>query len=115
MSFSDAKQQSVPLPLSSMLNEYFQLGNRIRKHYVSPGVILCLVTGRFVPPIHRKNLYSLQYSMLPKQRVGISELWAKLSEKRMEAGHANGWPMTANGGMKLGNGAPNGLSNSRRR
>ena len=84
-----------------MLNEYFQLGNRIRKHYVSPGVILCLVTGRFVPPIHRKNLYSLQYSMLPKQRVGIGELWAKLSEKRMELGRANGH-------LKLGNGVPNG-------
>ena len=73
-----------------MLNEYFQLGNRIRKHYVSPGVILCLVTGRFVPPIHRKNLYSLQYSMLPKQRIGITELWAKLSEKRLQLGGMQG-------------------------
>jgi phosphatidylinositol glycan class Q protein len=91
-----------------MLNEYFQLGNRIRKHYVSPGVILCLVTGRFVPPIHRKNLYSLQYSMLPKQRVSIPELWAKLSEKRVDELHANGWPTSMNGYMKLGNGVPGG-------
>jgi phosphatidylinositol glycan class Q protein len=98
-----------------MLNEYFQLGNRIRKHYVSPGVILCLVTGRFVPPIHRKNLYSLQYSMLPKQRVGITDLWAKLSEKRTEALHTNGWPVGPNGAIKLPNGAPNGLATSRRR
>jgi phosphatidylinositol glycan class Q protein len=80
-----------------MLNEYFQLGNRISKHYVSPGVILCLVTGRFVPPIHRKNLYSLQYSMLPAQRVGISELWRQLtekavrSEKEFEFGNGSDW------------------------
>ncbi|KAF2427705.1 phosphatidylinositol N-acetylglucosaminyltransferase subunit GPI1 [Tothia fuscella] len=78
--------KSVPLPLRAMLNEYFQLGNRISKHYVSPGVILCLITGRFVPPIHRKNLYSLQYSMLPKQRVGIYELWARVTEKDAKVG-----------------------------
>lgn len=77
-----------------MLNEYFQLGNRISKHYVSPGVILCLVTGRFVPPIHRKNLYSLQYSMLPAQRVGIWDLWAKLKEKDVRS---NGFGDTVNG------------------
>ncbi|KIW02765.1 uncharacterized protein PV09_05829 [Verruconis gallopava] len=106
--------KSVPLPLSSMLNEYFQLGNRIRKHYVSPGVILCLITGRFVPPIHRKNLYSLQYSMLPKQRVSISELWVRLTEKRVEVGHTNGWPLGVNGHTKWGNGALNGGSGRRR-
>ena len=98
-----------------MLNEYFQLGNRIRKHYVSPGVVLCLVTGRFVPPIHRKNLYSLQYSMLPKQRVGIGELWAKLSERRLEFGHNNVWPMAPNGIFKSGNGVANGNVAGRRR
>lgn len=64
-----------------MFNEYFQLGTRLRAHYLSPRVFLCLVTGRFVPPIHRKNLYSLQYSMLPAQRAGIGELWSKLMEK----------------------------------
>ncbi|KAF2084561.1 N-acetylglucosaminyl transferase component Gpi1 [Saccharata proteae CBS 121410] len=74
--------KSVPLPLRAMFNEYFQLGNRIRKHYISPGVFLCLVTGRFVPPIHRKNLYSLQYSMLPARRAGIAELWMRLTENR---------------------------------
>lgn len=81
-----------------MLNEYFQLGNRIRKHYVSPGVILCLITGRFVPPIHRKNLYSLQYSMLPAQRVGIQALWKLLVESDKVA--AREW----DGGMGNGNG-----------
>ncbi|EON65103.1 hypothetical protein W97_04338 [Coniosporium apollinis CBS 100218] len=83
--------KSVPLPLDAMFNEYFQLGNRIRKHYISPGVFLCLVTGRFVPPIHRKNLYSLQYSMLPARRAGIVELWSRLT--------GQGAP-TANGHVK---------------
>jgi phosphatidylinositol N-acetylglucosaminyltransferase subunit Q len=63
-----------------MFNEYFQLGSRIKMHYGSPGVLLCLVSGRFVPPIHRKNLYSLQYSMLPARRFGIAELWRQLNE-----------------------------------
>lgn len=85
MTLANLSFQSVPLPLRAMLNEYFQLGSRISKHYLSPGVILCLVTGRFVPPIHRKNLYSLQYSMLPAQRVGFTELWRQLTEKDQTA------------------------------
>jgi phosphatidylinositol N-acetylglucosaminyltransferase subunit Q len=58
-----------------MFHQYFQLGQRIRKHYLSPRVLLCLMTGKFVPPINRKNLYSLQYSMLPARRAGIREMW----------------------------------------
>jgi phosphatidylinositol N-acetylglucosaminyltransferase subunit Q len=74
-----------------MLDSYFQLANRIRKHYVSPAVIGYLASGRFVPPIHRKNLYSLQYSMLPAQRVSISELWRQLTESEPNRmGEANG-------------------------
>jgi phosphatidylinositol glycan class Q protein len=112
-SLANICSKSVPLPLSLMLNEYFQLGNRIRKHYVSPGVVLCLVTGRFVPPIHRRNLYSLQYSMLPKQRVGIAEMWAKLSEQWREPSlvDENGWMNgngNGNGNMRWGNGVPGG-------
>ena len=41
-----------------------------------------------MPPIHRKNLYSLQYSMLPVQRVGIGELWRLLTGNN--AGAENG-------------------------
>jgi phosphatidylinositol N-acetylglucosaminyltransferase subunit Q len=67
-----------------MFNEYFQLGNRIRKHYLSPGNFLRFVTGRFVPPIHRKNLYSLQYSMLPVRRSGIVELWELLMAEGLQ-------------------------------
>lgn len=77
---SHIKLKTVPLPLRAIFNEYFQLGNRIRKHYLSPGVFLELASGRFVPPIHRKNLYSLQYSMLPKRRAGIWELWERLKD-----------------------------------
>jgi phosphatidylinositol N-acetylglucosaminyltransferase subunit Q len=74
--------RSVALPFLAMFNEYSQLGNRIRHHYVSLGVIGCLVLGRFVPPIHRKNLYSLQYSMLPAQRISIPALWRLLMAER---------------------------------
>lgn len=80
-------EQSVPLPLSDTFAQYAQLTKRLRKHYLSPRVFLCLVSGQFVPPIHRKNLYSLQYSMLPVRRVGIGELWKLLNED----GEITGW------------------------
>ncbi len=73
------KLQSVPLTFRAIFHQYFQLGHRIRKHYLSPRVLLCLATGKFVPPIHRKNLYSLQYSMLPAHRAGITEMWHALT------------------------------------
>jgi phosphatidylinositol glycan class Q protein len=73
------KLKSVPLPLSQTMSQYAQLGQRIRKHYLSPRVFLRLLSGQFVPPIHRKNLYSLQYSMLPIQRVSMGELWEMMS------------------------------------
>lgn len=88
-------EQSVPLSLRAMFDQYFQLGQRIRKHYLSPSVILCLATGQFVPPIHRKNLYSLQYSMLPARRAGILEVWTRLTEKPAK---------TTNGAVKIPNG-----------
>ena len=81
--------QSVPLSLRAMFDQYFQLGQRIRKHYLSPGVLLCLATGQFLPPVHRKSLYSLQYSMLPAQRAGIWEVWGRLTEEPL--------PMNGNG------------------
>jgi phosphatidylinositol glycan class Q protein len=75
-----------------MFDQYFQLGHRIRKHYLSPSVVLCLATGRFVPPIHRKNLYSLQYSMLPVRRASIVDLWTRMTEasSRSSRSSANG-------------------------
>lgn len=71
--------KSVPLTFRAMFHQYFQLGRRLRKHYLSPKVLFCLVTGKFVPPIHRKNLYSLQYSMLPARRASIVEMWNALT------------------------------------
>jgi len=62
-----------------MFHQYFHMGSRIRKHYLSPRVVFCLVTGKFVPPINRKNLYSLQYSMLPARRASIWQMWDALN------------------------------------
>ncbi|KAK1673897.1 N-acetylglucosaminyl transferase component [Colletotrichum godetiae] len=67
--------KSIPLTFRAMFHQYFQMGNRIRKHYLSPTVVLCLVTGKFVPPLNRKNLYSLQYSMLPARRASFRQMW----------------------------------------
>lgn len=78
------QRQSIPLSLRAMFDSYFELGSRIRKHYFSPGVILHLASGRFIPPIHRRTLYSLQYSMLPAHRPGLAELWTQLSERNRE-------------------------------
>ena len=86
-----------------MFHQYFQMGSRIRKHYLSPRVLFCLLTGKFVPPINRKNLYSLQYSMLPARRAGIYQMWDALNslpaptKKRftvpvMANGRARGFP-----------------------
>src|SRR4051794_25012709 len=77
--------KSVPLTFRAMFHQYFQLGHRIRKHYVSPRVLLCLATGKSVPPIHRKNLYSLQYSMLPARRAGIMDMWHALTVNSEDA------------------------------
>jgi len=94
---------SIPLPLRSMFDQYFQLGHRLRKHYLSPRVILCLFRGRFVPPIHRRNMYSLQYSMLPARRMGMSEVWKLLTEKRTSSGSSGtNNIMLSNGAMGTG-------------
>lgn len=67
--------------------------------------MLALVSGQFIPPIHRKSLYSLQYSMLPAKRVSVRELWVLLSgETSMSEGNGsmngsvngNGWSSPAN-------------------
>ncbi|OAA59213.1 n-acetylglucosaminyl transferase component GPI1 [Niveomyces insectorum RCEF 264] len=68
----------IPLSFKAMFHQYFQMAARIRKHYLAPRVLLCLLTGRFVPPINRKILYSLQYVMLPARRAGIAEMWTAL-------------------------------------
>jgi phosphatidylinositol glycan class Q protein len=85
-----------------MFHQYFQLGHRIRKHYLSPRVLLCLVTGKFVPPIHRKDLYSLQYSMLPARRAGIMDMWHALTSspiKQPKASFMGGFTTGKRGAM----------------
>ncbi|KAF4957716.1 hypothetical protein FGADI_2955 [Fusarium gaditjirri] len=77
--------KSIPLTFRIMFNQYFQMANRIRKHYLSPKVFFCLLTGKFVPPINRKNLYSLQYSMLPARRAVIWEMWRALNTETRPA------------------------------
>ena len=79
-----------------MFDQYFRLGHRIRRHYLSPGVVLCVVTGQFLPPIHRRSLYSLQYSMLPAQRPSVLEVWNRLTERT---------PPVSNGSIKIPNGS----------
>ncbi|GAB1208762.1 hypothetical protein APSETT445_007517 [Aspergillus pseudonomiae] len=100
--------ESIPLTLRAMFDQYFQLGHRLRKHYLSPRVIFCLVTGRFVPPIHRRNLYSMQYSMLPARRAGMAEVWSLLTQPRKtnsggggSSTMAGGMGATANGLLKV--------------
>ncbi|XP_014555529.1 hypothetical protein COCVIDRAFT_102079 [Bipolaris victoriae FI3] len=98
--------KSVPLSLRAMFQPYFDLGDRIRKHYFSPSVLLYLVSGQFVPPIHRRNLYSLQYSMLPAKRAGIGELWRRLTERdRQPSRSSSSYPP-----ISFRRGIPNGKS-----
>ncbi|CAG8419763.1 unnamed protein product [Penicillium salamii] len=97
--------ESIPLPLRAMFDQYFQLGHRLRKHYLAPRVIFCLVTGRFVPPIHRRNLYSMQYSMLPARRAGMAEVWSLLTQtKKSSSGSSSTGSM--GGGIVPGNPVP---------
>lgn len=109
-SYTDTTQ-SVPLSLGAMFQPYFELGDRVRKHYFAPSVLLCLVSGQFVPPIHRRNLYSLQYSMLPAKRASVGELWKRLREGGNGAVHVpTGYPSFAVGrvGANGGNGRKSG-------
>ena len=71
--------KSTPLPLGAMFRQYSRLGSRLKRHYVSVRVMLCLLTGKAVPPIHRRNMYSMQYSMLPTKRAGVVEVWNRLT------------------------------------
>lgn len=95
--------QSIPLTFRAMFHQYFQMGSRIHKHYLSPRVFLCLLSGKFVPPINRKKLYSLQYSMLPARRASIRDMWEAVSApspsstaKRLQ----QSFPALANGGRR---------------
>lgn len=75
---------STPLSIRQIFEQYFQLGGRVRKHYFSPKVVFRLVTGRFVPPLGRGEMYGMQYSALPRERASLSEVWKGLFEKQKE-------------------------------
>ncbi|KAJ6167017.1 hypothetical protein N7470_002464 [Penicillium chermesinum] len=99
--------ESIPLSLRAMFDQYFQLGHRLRKHYLAPNVIFCLVTGRFVPPIHRRNLYSMQYSMLPAHRESMSAVWNLLTQpKKTSTGSSSGGSMGGGIAGALGHAVP---------
>lgn len=71
---------STPLSVRQIFEQYFQLWARIRRHYLSPKVMLRLLTGRFVPPLGRNEMYGLQYSALPRDRATVGEVWTSLNE-----------------------------------
>ncbi|KAJ5582262.1 N-acetylglucosaminyl transferase component [Penicillium sp. DV-2018c] len=98
--------ESIPLPLRAMFDQYFQLGHRLRKHYLAPSVIFCLVTGRFVPPIHRRNLYSMQYSMLPARRASMAEVWALLTQTKKGSGGSSGAGSMGGGSSSMSTSVP---------
>jgi phosphatidylinositol N-acetylglucosaminyltransferase subunit Q len=81
---------STPLSLRQIFSQYSHLASRIRKHYLSPQVVFRLLTGRFVPPLGRGEMYGLQYSMLPRNRVSVGEVWRALVEEDTGAGNAFG-------------------------
>lgn len=51
-----------------------------------------------MPPIHRRNLYSMQYSMLPANRAGMLEVWSWLTEKKTSH---NGGGHSINPGIRV--------------
>lgn len=81
---------SKPLSLRQIFSQYSHLASRIRKHYLSPEVVFRLVTGRFVPPLGRGEMYGLQYSMLPRTRVSVGEVWRGLVDGGSDASNAYG-------------------------
>ncbi|KAJ9651016.1 pig-Q [Neophaeococcomyces mojaviensis] len=83
-SIAYVKLSSTPLSVRQIFAQYFQLGGRIRKHYLSPKVVFRLLTGRFVPPLGRGEMYGMQYSVLPRERASMSDVWKGLFEERRD-------------------------------
>ena len=105
--------QSIPLTFRAMFHQYFQMAHRIRKHYLSPRVLLCLLTGKYVPPINRKNLYSLQYSMLPAQRATVWEMWRAINADSPQTKKPPAFSLPAHIQPLLNGGKRNGVANAR--
>ena len=71
--------RSTPLSVRQIFLQYFQLGSRLRKHYLSPKVVYRLLTGQFIPPISRESMYQMQYTVLPRKRVSVAQVWKELT------------------------------------
>jgi phosphatidylinositol glycan class Q protein len=63
------------------------------------------MSGEFVPPIPRRTLYSLQYSMLPAERTPVGELWERLNQNKLSTHVPNSLSS-----LNIGRGIPNGGS-----
>lgn len=93
------KLSSTPLSIRQIFSQYFQLGGRIQKHYFSPKVVFRLLTGRFVPPLGRGEMYGMQYSVLPRERASLSDVWKGLFEEDKDRNYN---PFGVNGSVFAG-------------
>lgn len=85
-SAAHVKLSSTSLSIRHIFEQYFELGSRIRRHYFSPKVAFRLMTGQFVPPLGRSEMYGMQYSVLPRDRASVSEVWNGLFEHQSATG-----------------------------
>ncbi|KAK9470142.1 N-acetylglucosaminyl transferase component-domain-containing protein [Dipodascopsis tothii] len=67
----------LALPVMAMFQPYFVLCRQIQQHYLSANMLGLLVGGGLVP-IRGSHLYSLQYSMLPSERIPTRTLSAEI-------------------------------------
>jgi phosphatidylinositol N-acetylglucosaminyltransferase subunit Q len=72
---------SIPIPFRVIFSAYGRVFRRLRLHYLSPEVFLAVITGKPIREIPSKQLYSIQFGMLPKRRKRIKEAWAILIGK----------------------------------
>lgn len=87
VSTAHIRLSSTSLSVRHIFEQYFELGSRIRRHYFSPKVVFRLMTGQFVPPLGRSEMYGMQYSVLPRERASVSEVWNGLFEDRSTSGN----------------------------
>ena len=73
---------SVPLPFTIIFASYERVFTRLRQHYLVSDVLVKLITGKPIREIPSKKLYSIQYSMLPKTRNTVREVWGELTGRK---------------------------------
>ena len=102
MSVAYVSLSSIPLSLRQIFEQYFHLWARIQHHYLSPKVIFRLLTGGFVPPLGRHEMYGLQYSALPRERASVAEVWKSLSEAIVESPSSTSSSKPSTSNLSLG-------------